>query len=419
MAEPAPLRVLYLVYWGAAEPLGQSLVLPSVVRLAARGIRIALITFEKPRDLADALEMERISGFLHDAGIAWFPLRYHKYPKWPATLFDLLQGIARGVSVAFRHRQGIVHARTFVGGVIGMLLAPLIGARFVYHAEGFYPDEQVDGGIWRRGSLPHRLAGALERLLYSRADGVITLTQRARAVVERMPAVRGKATPITIVPSCVDLDLFRWPPIDRRVASVQPETELRLVYVGSIGGRYLFDRVGEFAVAARKRVGRMHLRILTPTDPGRIAAILESNGLPADSWSIARVPHAEMPRELSRQDAGLFLFTQGLSEHGCSPTKIGEYWAAGLPVVTTPNVSDAEDIIRRERVGVIVEDFSPSGYAQAIEALLELLKEPGVRERCRRAAEDHYALEPACQRQYDLYSTLAREARGTEGESAA
>ena len=79
------------------------------------------------------------------------------------------------------------------------------------------------------------------------------------------------------------------------------------------------------------------------------------SGLDPSTWSLDCVPHTKIPAELAaRKDAGLFFLTEGISEHGCSPTKVGEYWASGLPVVTTGNVSDTEAIIRRENVGVVV-----------------------------------------------------------------
>jgi len=110
-----------------------------------------------------------------------------------------------------------------------------------------------------------------------------------------------------------------------------------------------------------------------------------------------------MPGELSQHDAGLYFLKQGLSEHGCSPTRIGEYWACGLPVVTTPNVSDTDEIVRREGVGVVVREHSEAGYSEAIRSLAKLLEDPELAARCRRAAETHFALHPACERQMALY----------------
>jgi glycosyltransferase involved in cell wall biosynthesis len=113
-----------------------------------------------------------------------------------------------------------------------------------------------------------------------------------------------------------------------------------------------------------------------------------------------------MPNELALQDVGLFFLSQGISEHGCSPTKVGEYWAAGLPVVTTPNVSDTDLIVRKERVGVVVNEHSDVEYRRAAKELRELLSDCELSARCRRAAREHYDLEPACRRQIDLYREI-------------
>jgi len=404
-------RVLYLVYWGAAEPLGQSLVLPSVTRLAAAGTTLTLITFEKPADLARQPEVERISAILARHAVRWIPLRYHKWPKGAAKLLDVLQAVGAALRLAVRLRPDIVHARTFVGGVMGVIVAPLVGAKLVYHAEGFYPDEQVDGGFWAEGSLVHRAARLVERLLYARADGIVVLSERAKGVVERLPSVQRQTTPVIVVPSCVDRKLFSF----TERLPWNAGRGLRLVYVGSTGGRYLFQRVAEFAAVAHRRLGRVSLRVLTSTEQQAVEATLDDSGLPRDSWSIESVPHSTMPQELARQDVGLFLFTRGISEHGCSPTKVGEYWAMGLPVVITPNVSDTEDIVRRERVGVLLSGFSAAAYARALDELVAILKDADLPERCRAASERYYGLEPACERLHEMYISLAGRPVGDRG----
>jgi glycosyltransferase involved in cell wall biosynthesis len=411
-------RVLYIAYWGAAEPLGQSLILPAVEKLAELGVTLTLVTFEKPADLERRAELGDIRNSLRRSGITWIPLRYHKRPRIPATAFDLAHGCARGIAAHLKMRHDIIHARTFVGGLIGLALAPLSGARLVYHNEGFYPDEQVDGGVWRAGSTAHRLACCLEQRMYARADGIIAMSNRAKEAIESFRAVRRRGTPVIVVPSCVDLDHFH----DSRSSPPGYHERLKLVYIGSVGGRYILDRIGRFAAVASQMLSEVELRVLTRAEPSLVAPMLDSSGLNRAAWSLSAVSRERMPRELAGHDAGLFFLARGLSEHGCSPTKIGEYWAMGLPVVSTPNAGDTDAIIRRERVGVIVSDHTDAEYRRAIAELQLILQDPRLADRCRRAAERHYALAPACERQVSLYhqiidGTCAAGATTSAGEA--
>lgn len=391
-------RVLYVSYWGALEQLGQSLVVPAVKKLAQMGVEMTIITFEKLHDLAREDEMEGVRKLFEEDKIEWIPLKYHKGIR--NTPIDIVNAIWQGLRKRATQKYDILHARTYIGGLIGLPLAPLIGAKFVYHNEGFYPDEQVDGGFWGLNSRPHKIAKFLENKMYSRAKGIIALSHRAKAILEKDYPNK----PVIFVPSCVDLERFHLP----ETKPVFSDDEIKLVYIGTVGGRYILDRIGAFVAAARKTGKNVKLQIYSKADTDLITQMLDAGGLERDAWTLEAVPYTEMPNRLTEHQAGLFFLTQGISEHGCSPTKIGEYWAVGLPVITSAGVSDTDDIINRDKVGVIVQEHTESAYQQAFLELCELLHDKNLAERCRKSAESHYALEPACERQFALYQQLVK-----------
>jgi glycosyltransferase involved in cell wall biosynthesis len=105
-----------------------------------------------------------------------------------------------------------------------------------------------------------------------------------------------------------------------------------------------------------------------------------------------------------------------LSAAGVFPTKIGEYLAAGLPVVANKGIGDVEEILRGRGsetdgpVGVLVEEFTEEAYRRAVRDLLVLLEDPSIRERCRRVAEEQLDLERIGWPRYrGLYERLAQK----------
>jgi glycosyltransferase involved in cell wall biosynthesis len=312
-----------------------------------------------------------------------------------------------GIRLHRRSSFNLVHARTFVGGLCGSGIARLTRTALIYHNEGFYPDEQVDGGVWRAGSAPHRLARWLERRLYASAEGVVTLSRKAETIVRGLPDVEGSAKPIVVVPSCVDLVRFalagpRQPPEGR---------PLRFVYAGSIGGRYLFEHIARFFALGLRRLPGSRLTVLSWADPGAIRDALRAVGVPDSSWVLRTVAHHDMPRELAAHDAGLHFATAASGGAGGSPTKVGEYWACGLPVVVTSGLGDIGELVTAERTGVVVDDLSETGLLSALRRLDQLLRDPSLPGRCRAAAERHYNLDVACDTQVALYRTLLDRGR--------
>ena len=364
------MHVLYIVYWGALEPLGRALVLPAVRRLAALGPRITLVTFDKPADTARSTDMQRVEASLRDAGVRWVPLRYHKTPQVPATALDLGQRcrprLGGAPSRPVRRRPcADVRGRPDRAAAVTS-----DGCELIYHNEGFYPDEMVDGGFWQEGSVPHRVARGLERRLYGGADAIFSLSHRGKAVIESLDAVRAKSTPVEVVPSCVDLEHFT-----PRQGGGERDGALRLVYVGSVGGRYLVDRIGRFAHVARDGTPDTRLDILTAAEPALVRSALSTSALAEDAWSSKFVPYERLPDELGRHDAGFCFHSHGLSAAGGSSTKVGEYWAMGLPVIATPGLGDVDAIVARERVGVVVREHSDEAYRASFDELRALLED--------------------------------------------
>ena len=247
------------------------------------------------------------------------------------------------------HRQAkfdIVHARTFVGGLIGRSVARGINGKLVYHNEGFYSREQVDAGAWKQGSRLHKLGERLEKWLNRSASGAIVLSEYAASEIREH---WNPECPIRVIPSCVDLEHFSGRPTGRKV---EQSDGFRLVYLGSIGGRYDFPRMAAFAAKLISRYPGSHFSVFTSRETELARAHAIEAGIDNSDFTVRSIPHARVPIELGQQDLAIHCLKPGISEHGGSPTKLGEYWAMGLPVVTTVKNGDSDSIIKAHQVGV-------------------------------------------------------------------
>ncbi|MFQ5874191.1 MAG: glycosyltransferase family 4 protein [Dehalococcoidia bacterium] len=393
------MRILYVSYDGALEPVGQSQILPYLKGLAVRGAEIDLLTFEKRRDLRQICKVRQLKEDLVSLGIEWTPLYYHKRPTLFATGIDIVAGIRKGFGIIRKKGIEIIHARSYVPALMVLVIRRLLGVRFIFDMRGFWADERVDGGIWPSEGFTYRLVKRLERQFLRDADEVVTLTEKARLTVERWPGIE---TPrVTIIPTCVDLERFSGP-----AHSGPPNPSPVFIYTGSLGTWYLLGEMLRFVEEAINRFPSARFLLLT-RNCEEAARELRSRRLAAETVTLASVTPAEVPMWLARADAGLAFYKPGWARQATCPTKIGEYLAMGLPVVVNDAVGDMEEIIGTNGVGAVLSDFSPEAYDRALDQLEKIWADPMLASRCRRVSESYFSLQSGVDRYWAIYQRLA------------
>ena len=79
----------------------------------------------------------------------------------------------------------------------------------------------------------------------------------------------------------------------------------------------------------------------------------------------------------------------------CTPIKDGEYWAMGLPVIITKDISDDSDIIRQEQIGYVLQELNESEYLQSVKVIETLIGDPVIRARIVQVANKYRSFEIA------------------------
>jgi glycosyltransferase involved in cell wall biosynthesis len=407
------LGSLYLCYFPLTEPLVETQVLAYLRGLASSGHRIHLLTFETER--RSRRERSAIRRQLASDGITWHGRRYHKRPSLPATAFDVLVGVVSGTWIVHRNRLDVVHARTHVPGVMGLAIRRLTGCGLVFDIRGLMAEEYVDAGTWRVGSLPYRLIKAVERRCLAASDGVVVLTERARRLLFGDSDVTERGAPVVVIPSCVDVEAVAGQrdarsTIRARLGFVDDEEVL--VYAGKFSTWYLAREMAAFFAAFRAARPDARFLVLTQSDPSLITSELAAEGVPANEAIVTRVAPAEVGSYLAAADLAISFIMQSPSKIASSPTKIGEYLAAGLPIVNGAGVGDTDALMEGQCVGVVVSEHSPTSYAQAIADVLPLIGDAAAAERCRALAAASLSLrDVGIPRYRGLYAGIADRRR--------
>lgn len=405
------MRVLYLTYWSLFDPLCQTQSVAYLRLLAERGHTFWLMTFEVDADKGMS-QVERSTPPSVPEGIFWVPLPYHKGSGLGAKAIDFWAAVSAGIRLVRRHRLDLVHARGSIPGIMASVIARLSGCRFLFDADAPLSEEYVQTGHWRAGSRAARLTAWGEAFALRKADGLATLTRRR---LDELTHQLARPIPSVVVPCCVDLTRFvdASRARDARRAQLGLTNETLLVYVGKAGPRYPASGVIGLYRAACETGQRVHLLVLTARDRAAFIAEAARQGLPSGSVSCFSAPFDDVPSWLAAADVAIAMVQPNPCERASSPIKVGEYLAAGLPVLIPAGIGDCSDLLEEARAGVVVSDFGVGAFSRAWEGMRGLLSDgDATRLRCLDLARTYASLHdvggPAYGRIYDALANRCR-----------
>ena len=395
------MTVLYVSYDGILEPLGQSQVL-AYLEVLARDRTIHLISFEKPRDLADAEHRNAIARRIAAAGITWRPHVWRNRPRIVSAVMNLLIGIGSVLAISIRSRPSIFHARNILCSAMCLPAVVMTGGKLVSDIRGFWPDERVDAGLIRSGGLVYRTLKWIERIVLRRSAAIVTLTRASVPILHSDPRFGCPKAPITVIPTCVDVQ--RFVPAIRLAA----REHFTLGYIGSFGTWYMLDETVRLfgALLAHRRDAR--LLIANRNEHEAIGAALARHHVSQDGVELCSVRYSDVPALIDRMDAGVCFVRPQFSKISSAPTKFAEYLACGVPVVATEGVGDLGEIIHEGRVGLLASGFDDRSLDGLAHALLHLVKDPELRSRCRTVAEERFSLSAGVAEYSRIYDELDR-----------
>ncbi len=131
------------------------------------------------------------------------------------------------------------------------------------------------------------------------------------------------------------------------------------------------------------------LFLLTP-DEAKGVQLCSQAGISSEDYIIKYLPHKDVGRYLQVGDIALLPRDNKLLNNVSSPTKFGEYLAAGTPVVLSPFINDAAEIVEKHKVGFVSSNWT-SVSPDMKDFLLSVLNERDLwYEQCRKFVMEQY-----------------------------
>jgi glycosyltransferase involved in cell wall biosynthesis len=369
-------NILVITYWDFNEAHVQANVLPNLKILSKVASDSTIYLFclnKKPLSKdEEAAVHEKLSPFrIH---LLWF--HYSHFGVKMILKFGWL--IPYLCYTIFTKRIGQVYAWCTTAGAIGYLVSVFTGKPLTLESYEPHAEAMLENGYWKKSSYGYRILSFFEKKQAQRAKWVIAANKGMREYVQKRYQYSIPVEIFFAKPACVDLEQFK--PDAAVRDSIREELgytaeNIVCLYAGKFGGIYLERETFDFLKVAYDHWGdKFRILLLTSQDKHYIKEKCDEAGLPFDIIRILFVAHPDVPRYMQAGDFAICPVKPVPTKKYCTPVKDGEYWAIGLPVVITANISDDSDIIRENGIGAVLNDLSAKSYTEAVMQTDHLLR---------------------------------------------
>lgn len=378
MSPPAKesLRILFVSYWSAGEPLIASMVLPYLRLLAARADveRITLVTMGSGTAAMNSAALPPMPKVMHRpiaprSGLPHLLAKAELNLRTAGTLTRIIR--EEGI--------GVIIAASSMAGTAAHAAARRTGTPYAVYCCEPHADYMAECGAWPLNGVKYRFAKRAERVQVRHAFRTMTVTE-----LYRQDLVARDADPARTrtMPCVIDTDAFRFSPAARERIRTElgvPAHAVLGVYAGKFGGLYYDAEAFTVFRTAMERFPGAHILVLSTMDHDAIRGKAMAAGIPQDRFHVRAVPHADMPAYLSAADLAFSTIRPAPSKRGQCPVKNGEYWAAGLPILMSDGIGD-DHLLMREGIGGAVFNATFSDLGTALDRVAGIMRRPGVRQ---------------------------------------
>lgn len=368
-------NILVVTYWSYNDALIQTYTLPYLKIISQKlpkGSTIYLMTLEQGSGRLKENEVIEVQKQLAAHNIVLITKPYIHFGfrailNWIRIIFSL-------VSLIKKRKIKYIHAFCTDAAAAGCLLNVFTGIPLIVDSYEPHAEPMLESGTWRRNSMAFQILFFFEKWQSKLAISVIACVEKMKEYAQASYGVVPQN--FYVIPACIDFELFSKESI--KDVSLLDEMDFNdkivLVYAGKFGGSYLREEVFEFFKVTSDYYGdKLRILLLNNQEEELINNWCNEAGLDRTIIKKKFVMHHDVPKYIGLADFAITPFVPVPSKRYGSPIKTGEYWALGLPVVITRNISDDSSIIEENGIGAII-DLDKDSYLKAVKKIDGLLR---------------------------------------------
>ncbi|MDB4797083.1 hypothetical protein OAG94_00815 [bacterium] len=389
-------KALYFTYDGLLDPLGQSQIVPYISAISAAGHSLTIVSYEKVERSKEQIKlMERK---LQNIGVNWVRLKFKSGKFW--AIKRLISGVLLIRKLCGHIQPDFMHLRGFVPAVIFQLSRSRVPS--LYDFRGFALGEWVDIGKITSSSLLYRILNGLDKKAVKSASGLVVLEQSAKRLLKETYDVPN--VPLKVIRTCTDVKRYmKRENLDNKESSV-----LRFVFLGGARFPYRPDLALRLIENLIKHGLDCHIDFINEGDRVFIKKTIDLTSISKNRVRILSCEHSEIPDVLATYDCGIVMVESSHWRRVCSPTKMGEYLAGGLPVISLEGIDAIDELSERTTCVATVSHEELLSHFQKgrVEQLVSFIRSMGITQKCQILALDEFDLELAGKLYVELYSEI-------------
>jgi len=368
-------------------------------------VRLACLHPEAPADKLEAhrRELETLGGTVHLAPCKrFFDIRIDA--ELMREELDALERLVKETGTRIVQTEALYSTR------LGLLLKRRCpGLRLVFDCHGASPEEER-----LSGSHPARIAAMAdwEKQVLAGTDLNVFVSAAMNDYYLKKYGFNDLAH--VIIPCCVAEE--RFPPPEAPASALDlPADRPIVVYLGTLAAWQCGEETIRLFAQWRRYDPRIFFLILAPRgDHKKTREMMARHELPEDAAALTELPHDQVAAALRQAHAGVLLRRADPVNLVSSPTKFGEYLAAGLPVIMTDGIGDFSALAAESGLGLLLDaallelaEYPPAQIVRLSEFVQESwLWRATVAARCRLAARERLHWDMAAARLSKAYGQL-------------